>query len=347
VVARQGFVRNDPPHAIFAILMLALVLAVLPAPGPERIVTGCALVAAVVVMATVAGQGIGPGWQLWPGSRTAAFARQAYAAGDPWHARDLVAQAKRDGSAAYGIPANVLDTIGSESVAIEPYEIAAAWAAGLNWRPVPIIQPYSAYTKALDEKNATALVGPGGPQHLLWQQGAVPVGNRRLDADSPTYALAAVCNFQLEAQGNGWWDYRRGPARCERGRPLGVAVQKAAGQVFTVPRAPQPDAMVYARIDAKLPLAQRVLGVLLVPMQYPWITMNGVYGYRFVTGTADSTWIMRVPPSLQQELKAQDLSQVETFAITGVASPIRVQFYWAPVVPSGGTAQPWDDGSSD
>ena len=40
---------------------------------------------------------------------------------------------------------------------LDPSEAAAVWAYELDWRPLPVFQPYIAWTQDLDERNAEAV----------------------------------------------------------------------------------------------------------------------------------------------------------------------------------------------
>ena len=91
-------------------------------------------------------------------------------------ARTLVDSGRRDqliefGHAAmeaeYGLAPEGVAAVGDHTVAIEPWEIGAAWAYELDWDPLPVFQNYSAYTPQLDRLNAEAVEDPDGPERLL------------------------------------------------------------------------------------------------------------------------------------------------------------------------------------
>jgi hypothetical protein len=274
-------------------------------------------------------------WNPSPLPRAAAWGKQVWTAANPGRSDRLLASSRaamRDG---YSIPQGVLDAAGDRPTAIDGYEISAAWAYEFDWRPLPVMQSYSAYTAALDQLNAKALVSPSGPQRTVWVQGGPTASGQRPDSEMPATTLAFLCNFSFAATDRGWWAWERSRPRCGAPRPLGSALTAAPGEWITVPAAPRSDAIVVAHIDARLPLGQRLLGALVAPRANAWITLRGAfgrYGYRFVTATGGGPWLMRVGPSVVDELRDQSSNQVEAFRLDDVAAPITVRFEWIPVV---------------
>ena len=122
----------------------------------------------------------------------------------------------------YALTPEALAALRGHSVAVEPWEIAAAWAYDLDWRPLPIFQNYSAYTSELDRLNAAAIEDPNGPEVLLRQipAGAGPLGGRagfmgRQPAwDPPEQNIATVCNFIPVLTEGTWQVLSRIPDRC-------------------------------------------------------------------------------------------------------------------------------------
>jgi hypothetical protein len=64
--------------------------------------------------------------------------------------------------AQYALSAHVVTAVGDRPVAVDPFDVGVAWAYGLSWRPVPVMQPYFAYTRSLDERAARALLATPG-----------------------------------------------------------------------------------------------------------------------------------------------------------------------------------------
>ena len=49
----------------------------------------------------------------------------------------------------YAIDPASLEALAGHTVHVDPSETRAAWAYGLDWEPIPIFQPYAAWTEAL------------------------------------------------------------------------------------------------------------------------------------------------------------------------------------------------------
>ena len=69
--------------------------------------------------------------------------------------------------ATYQLEPAALAALRGHTVAIEPWEIGAAWAYDLDWQPLPVFQNYSAYTARLDRINSEAAASPEGPERIL------------------------------------------------------------------------------------------------------------------------------------------------------------------------------------
>ena len=331
VAIRQGLVRNDAPHAIFAIVALSLVLAALPVAGRARVGVGVALAGSVAVAAVMSTSGLTAPWNPWPVPRTTALGDQVLTAVLPGRRADRLATARADMRTGYAMPDAVRSAAGTAPTAIEGYENTAAWAYAMDWHPLPVIQAYSAYTAGLDSLNAAAMASPEGPARIVWRQGVPTVAGTRDDGESPATTLAFLCNFRFVVTEQAWWAYRRGLPRCGQPQPLGKPVRARPGEWVRVPVAPQPDSVVVARIDAQLPLRQRLLALLVAPRASAWITLRGEFGEtgsRLLTGTATNPTVMRVGPEAVDELKVQATSQVEALRVDSVSDRVNVAFEW-------------------
>ena len=239
----------------------------------------------------------------------------------------------RDG---YAIPDVVRSAVGDQPTAIEGYEITAAWAYEMDWKPLPVIQSYSAYTAGLDALNAKALASPDGPARVVWQQGGPTATGQREDGESPEATVAFLCHFRFMVTEQGWWAYQRGTPRCGPARRLGEPVRVRPGEWVEVPVAPRPDSIVVARIDAGLPVRQRLLAQVVAPRASAWITLRGAFGEagsRLVTATAKNPSVMRAGPAAVDELKVQATNQVDALRVDGVSDPVQVTFEWMPLRP--------------
>ncbi len=334
VVIRQGLVRNDAPHAIFAIVALSLVIAALPVTGRARAGVGAVLAGAVAITVVMTTSGLTPNWNPWPVSRAQALGDQALTAITPGRRADILESARVSMREGYAIPESIPPYLRGRPTTVEGYEIAAAWAYRLDWHPLPVPQAYSAYTPSLDDLNAAALASPDGPTRVLWRQGVPTVTGQRDDAESPATTVAFLCNFTFTATEGGWWVYRRSGMRCGEPRLLGLTTSARAGEWVEVPEAPRRDSIVVARIGATLPATQRLLAVLTAPRKSAWITLRGAFGQvgaRFLTTTSGQPMVLRVGPEVVDLLRVQATNQIEALRVDGVSGPATVKFEWIPL----------------
>ena len=192
----------------------------------------------------------------------------------------------------YAIAPELIAAIGERPVDVAPWEASAVWAYGLNWRPAPIFQAYLAQSTPLDEMNASAYASPVGPQVILRQVGAVPLG-RNPSFESPAAVVAMVCHFE-HVVGMGHWEVLR-----RRGNRCGAAEEIASsnlrhGDTIAVPQ--RPGSLVIAKIDG---VRDGVLGRLrntFFRARSRTITING-HTSQLVPDTAADGLLLRVPAS--------------------------------------------------
>jgi hypothetical protein len=137
------------------------------------------------------------------------------------------------------------ELLAGHTVHVDPSEAAAAWAYGLDWGPLPVFQPYGAWTTDLDELNAETLASPSGPERILRQRTA---GYGRYPGfESPAAMVAMLCNFEPLRTTDTWQVLGRVPDRC--GEPRPIATEGGAyGDAIPVPSA-GPDEAIVARVD--------------------------------------------------------------------------------------------------
>lgn len=132
-----------------------------------------------------------------------------------------------------GPSATVVEALRERTVHVEPWAISLAWAHGLTWKPMPVIQTFAAYTRRLDEVDEQFLRSPDGPSGILRQSAAID-GKCPL-WESPRYQLALLCNFTEAASDGRWQALARVTDRCESSRVLGKASLRS-GEPVPVPR---------------------------------------------------------------------------------------------------------------
>jgi len=121
----------------------------------------------------------------------------------------------------YMIDPKTLELLRGRTVAVAPWEIGAAWAYGLDWQPLPVIQGYQAYTPGLDSVNVAALSGPDRPVAILTQNPArfgeragASIDGRRAAWDPPAAARATLCTYRPARTTPRWQLLLSAPDRC-------------------------------------------------------------------------------------------------------------------------------------
>ncbi|MGV1036710.1 MAG: hypothetical protein ACOYD0_06750 [Candidatus Nanopelagicales bacterium] len=190
-------------------------------------------------------------------------------------------------------PARVSEPLRDRGVQGDPWDVGRVWALGLDWRPVPVFQTYSAYTPALDEANRNALVGPSGPTGILrttlGNGSPWPIDGRNGLWDSPEYQLAVLCNFELAGRSTSAESLIRSTNVCAPADPI-KSVSASAGQPVAVPSAP--GRIVVASITADL---ARPIWDPLLPGRHPLRVSCGANTYRVAQGSPTGPLIVSVP----------------------------------------------------
>jgi hypothetical protein len=168
---------------------------------------------------------------------------------------------------------NVLADLRGRTVHIDPTETSVAWGFGLDWRPVPIFQRYSAYTAYLDQLNATALRGAHAPERILRDK-PTSLDGRNAFWDSPRYMLELACRYRQGPSDTRWGSFAVGASRCGSERVLSRA-RFAAGQQIRVPAPPDRRSIVLARFAFSVPVAERVVAMLARPIHHTTIVADG------------------------------------------------------------------------
>lgn len=141
------------------------------------------------------------------------------------------------------VPEAIVARIGSSTVHVVPWSIEVAYAYDLRWKPLPVIQDYSAYTADLDEKNTAALRRRDRPRFVLREVGQA-VDRKVPRFEPPAQNLEQLCSYHVVAHDGRWQLLEAGGSRC---RPPASAERRRVpvGTLVDVPAAP--DAVTVAR----------------------------------------------------------------------------------------------------
>src|SRR3954453_11299620 len=184
--AKQAFTRQDNPHSVF--FFAALVAVGLQASSGPVLQLCRRLVVGISVLA-IGGSGVFSDARLqrigWDETSALLLHSKKF--------ETRLDQAREQMRRDYAVSGHVLSRIGDRPVAVDPFEVGAAWAYDLNWSPVPIMQPYSAYDPVLDARNTEHLLATPGMAVLREES---IVDDRLQLWDSPRYNMALVCSFR-------------------------------------------------------------------------------------------------------------------------------------------------------
>ena len=243
----------------------------------------------------------------------------------------LIDQGREGMKGIYKLEPAALAALRGHTVTVEPWEIGAAWAYDLDWRPLPVFQNYSAYTSRLDQINSEALAAPDGPERILRENvGLVypEFPTRSIDSrfpgwDPPQQARTALCHFAVVAASARWQVLARRPNRCGPSRPLG-SVEADPGEAVRVP-APGPGEVVWARVDGvEVSGLERLLAFLAHPRTRHAI-VDGDRSYRLIAATATDGLMLRSSPGIGGRGAFAQIPQARTLAVTGAGGKLRFE----------------------
>jgi hypothetical protein len=240
----------------------------------------------------------------------------------------------------YQLEPRALADLRGHTVAVEPWEIGAAWAYELNWIPLPVFQNYQAYTSALDRLNAETVADPNGPERILREnqlQVHPEFATRDLDGrypgwDPPEQARAVLCNFAPLTASERWQVLGRVRDRCGDPRPLGT-VSAAPGEAVEVP-APGPRQVVFARIGGVGVGGLERLQTFLFHADARHLTVNGERRYRLIPETAGDGLILRAGAEVYEPGPFATVPQARTIAVEGAGEELTFDFYAMTVRPA-------------
>jgi hypothetical protein len=291
---KAAFVRPDSLHVNIFFGCTLGALAVLGWSSARRrlpVLLGCVLLLALSLSLS-RDTGL-PGNFFSPWGRVSSLASQTAMLADGSRTADMIARGRLARRLDARVSDRVLAAVQGKPTHVDPFDAGLAWAYGLRWRPLPVFQTYSAYTRALDERNAAALRDPDGPAAVL-RHDPGGVDDRNPDWESPAAMRALLCNFQARASDPLWQAVVRTAPRCGREQPLG-AVTARLGSTVRVPAAPDGHSLVLARIDGIGVGGLEKLRAIAFRALTRTVVLDGGRRFRLVPGTAADGLIMSVP----------------------------------------------------
>jgi hypothetical protein len=291
---KEGFVRQDDVHLSWYFGDMLVLFAVLPAPRIRGAAVVCGIAATVVAFGLVVGLGeLRRG--LNPYANVDELVAQARTLASPARRAAMHEELRGRVAETYGISPQLVDAVGSRSVTLWPLLLTeVAWAYDLDLHPFPTLEPYAAYTPALDRLGAEMFASADAPERIL----RVATPDSAIDGhypsfDAPLAALAILCRYRDVAQQPPWHVLARAPDRCGSARTVGT-VTAPWGQPVAVPTPRRADALVLVRVEGAGEQGLERLRTLVVRPHERWIALDETR-YRLVPATAADGLLLTVP----------------------------------------------------
>jgi hypothetical protein len=193
---------------------------------------------------------------------------------------------------AYPIDEGTLDLLQGQTVHVAPYQASVAWAYGLDWRPLPVFQSYSAYTTGLDQDDANALTSPDAPQRILSNLNSA-IDGRVSAFDEGLTTRTILCRYEELRTTPAWQVLGLGPNRCQT--PVALDTVRADwGETVAVPPPPNDRSFVFVRISGVAVGGIERLTALLYRPDLREVVLEGV-PHRLIAGTASDGLVLRAP----------------------------------------------------
>lgn len=300
---REGFTRADPEHqqVFFAdalVLFAVLPLGTLRAPRRPRlrpVLAGGGIAVALAALAGLTSAGH-IARTLDPFDNAKAAADQVRTLASPARQAAITADLRARTRALYQLTPRLRAAIGRRPTMLWPFDYGEiAYAYDLTPRPLPSLEPFVTYTRALDRLGARMLAGPRAPARVVRAATANAPGidNRYATFEAPATALQILCRYRQIAAQEPWHVLARAPDRCGAPRTF-RRVAAPWGAAVAVPPARRPEALVLARVDGTAPQGLERLRALLLRPHARWIALDGTR-YRLVAETAVSGLLLRAP----------------------------------------------------
>jgi hypothetical protein len=334
-IYKEGVVRIDAGHLTVVFANAAVLWIAVAGAATSAFWRRLMLVAAAVVFAiSLPVRPAGLETRFDPVSNVSFAVDQVRTLFSPGRRDTVIADGRAQMQLTYELAPQGLAALRGHTVAVEPWEVGAAWAYELDWLPLPVFQNYSAYTPALDRLNSEAAEDPEGPERILRQNTQVvqpefpgaDLDDRLLGWDPPEQARAVLCNFAPLFTGERWQVLGRLPAsRCGAPRVIDT-VEAAAGAPVEVPE-PKPGQVVFVRIGGAGVRGLERVQTALFHADSRHVVINGGIRVRLVPETAADGLLVRAAPGVVEPGPFDPVPEAATLAVEGGADHLTYSFY--------------------
>lgn len=330
-VFKEGIVRTDAGHLSLYFSTACVLWIAIPWQRSRWYwtVAGAALVAAIGLPVRPAGVPI----EIDAVANVRFAVDQARSLFSAGRRAEVEASGRAGMKSTYRLDPRTLALLRGHTVEIEPWEIGVAWAYGLDWKPLPVFQNYSAYTPALDELNAAEIEGDSGPERILRENeplvlpqfAGTDLDGRLFAWDPPAQARAVLCHFAPLRTTERWQTLGRVPDRCAPPRFL-RATEASPGQTVAVPP-PGRQEVIFARIHGAAVGGLEKVTNFLLHARLRHAILNGTEAFRLLPETAGDGLLLRGEKRLAEPGPFSKIPQAKTIAVTGADGTLRFDFF--------------------
>jgi hypothetical protein len=298
LIFKEGFTRMEAEHLELFFGDMLVLLAAIPARAWRRSLALGGMAACLAAFWGLAGQHE-IRRTLNPYANAKAAADQLRTLASPARRDALIAAARAQIVATYRMAPQIARAIGRRPVMFWPFaDGEVAWAYGFELRPLALLEPYAAYTPALDRHAADRLASADAPERIARTADAVTVtlDDHVATFDAPLAARAIFCGYRQIA-GEDIWQVLA-PARDRCGAPRALGTRTAAwGRPVAVPAPRDPRAAVVVHVEDAGPQGLERLRALLLRPHARWVALDG-RRHRLVAATATDGLLLSAPRRL-------------------------------------------------
>ncbi|WP_407341761.1 hypothetical protein [Pengzhenrongella phosphoraccumulans] len=282
---KQGFTRHDNHELAYFALAAVLFTSVSPKRSSPRLAVG--VLASLLVLSMSS-------WSVWnPITARDSWKSIAQTVLDPAYQTRTLNDAAARARDVYALPSAVVEAARGKPVAIDPWETSLVWAYGLDWRPVPIFQTYSAYTEGLDKRNADTVESSPEDQVFIRSVQTVSIDGRNPLWESPNYILALACNFRPSAGDEKWVALTKVPDQCGRSVDSST-LHLRANEVAMVPEAESDEIVVARFVPDSEPIGLKLIQAVIKDYSPFMVTADGIE-YRLPEGLSNGPLVVGLP----------------------------------------------------